>query len=310
MELENAQPHAEPVRPEPAGTPGLVHHTRELLDMIKFEHTVFALPFALLGGLATYRGTPPLEKVLWILAAMVGARTAAMTFNRLADEDLDGENPRTATRALPAGRVTRTGAHVLLAAGILLLCLAAGKLGPLPWMLVPVALVILLGYSFCKRFTALSHFVLGLSLAGAPMGAWIAVNGTLDAPVLWLAAGVLTWTAGFDIIYALQDLAFDKARGLHSVPSRMGPGGALALSRLLHLLALIAWAQYNLLVQAHLLPWVAWLAVAGILMREQWVVRGGRLDRVDHAFFTLNSLVGLIFFLGHAAEWVLGRMMV
>jgi len=275
--------------------------------MIKFEHTVFALPFALLGGLATYRGTPPLEKVLWILAAMVGARTAAMTFNRLADEDLDAENPRTASRALPAGRVSRFGAYVLLGAAILLLCFAAGMLGPLPWKLVPLALLITLGYSFCKRFTALSHVVLGLSLAGAPMGAWIAVNGTVDAPVWFLALGVLGWTAGFDIIYALQDLEFDQARGLHSMPSRLGPRLSLQISRLLHLGALAAWAVFNVRMEAHVLPWIGWCLVGAILIREQWVVRGARLDRIDHAFFTLNSLVGLIFFSGHAAEWLLGR---
>lgn len=277
--------------------------------MIKFEHTVFALPFALLGGLASYRGTPPLAKVLWILVAMVGARTAAMTFNRLADEDLDAENPRTASRALPAGRVSRAGAYALLGVAILLLCIAAGNLGPLPWLLTPVALAVILGYSFCKRFTALAHLVLGLSLAGAPLGAWIAVNGTLDAPALYLASGVLAWTAGFDILYALQDLEFDQARGLHSIPARLGPARALALSRLLHLLALAAWARYNLDMDAHVLPWLGWATVAAILAREQWVVRGARMDRIDHAFFTLNSLVGLVFFLGHGAEWLLGRSM-
>jgi len=282
-------------------------HFRELLDMIKFEHTVFALPFALLGGLASYRGTPPLEKVLWILVAMVGARTTAMTFNRLADEDLDAENPRTASRALPAGRVSRLGAYAFLGAAILLLCVAAAKLGRLPLALVPVALLIICGYSFCKRFTALSHVVLGLSLAGAPMGAWIAVNGNLSAPAWYLALGVLAWTAGFDIIYALQDLEFDVARGLHSIPSRLGPGAALGLSRLFHLVAMAAWAAFNVHVQAHVTPWLGWLIVGAILLREQWVVRGARLDRIDHAFFTLNSLVGLIFFTGHAAEWLIAR---
>lgn len=282
--------------------------TRELLDMIKFEHTVFALPFALLGGLATHRGAPPLDKVLWILVAMVGARTAAMTFNRLADEDLDAENPRTLSRALPAGRVTRAGAYALLGTAIIVLCLAAGRLGPLPWKLVPLALLIILGYSFCKRFTAFSHVVLGLSLAGAPLGAWIAVNGTLDAPVVWLALGVLTWTAGFDIIYALQDQAFDVARGLHSVPSRLGTATSLVLSRFLHVAAMASWAAYNVRMEVHVLPWLGWAMVGAILLREQWVVRGGRLERIDHAFFTLNSLVGLIFFAGQAAEWLLGRL--
>jgi 4-hydroxybenzoate polyprenyltransferase len=276
--------------------------------MIKFEHTVFALPFALLGAMATVRGAIPLDKVLWILVAMVGARTAAMTFNRIADQDLDGANPRTRDRALPAGRVSRGGAMALLGLAIVLFGYAAGRLGPLPWKLVPLALLVILGYSLCKRFTALSHAVLGLALAGAPLGAWIAVNGRLDPPAWFLALGVLTWTAGFDILYALQDLDFDQARRLHSVPARMGVPAALWTSRTLHLAALCAWAGYNLQMEAHVFPWLAWAVVAAILAREQWVVRGGRLERIDHAFFTLNSLVGLIFFSGHLAEWVIARL--
>jgi 4-hydroxybenzoate polyprenyltransferase len=276
--------------------------------MIKFEHTVFALPFALLGALATVRGLPPLDKLVWILVAMVAARTAAMTFNRLADQDLDGENPRTRDRALPAGRVRRGGAMALLGAAIVLFGYTAGRLGPLPWKLVPLALLVILGYSFCKRFTALSHAVLGLSLAGAPLGGWIAMNGTLDPPAIYLGLGVLTWTAGFDILYALQDLDFDRERKLHSIPSRLGVPLSLWISRALHLVALAAWANFNLAMEAHLFPWLAWIAVAGILAREQWVVRGGNLERIDHAFFTLNSLVGLIFFAGYLAEWLLGRL--
>jgi 4-hydroxybenzoate polyprenyltransferase len=281
---------------------------RELLDMIKFEHTVFALPFAFLGALATVRGVPPLAKVGWILAAMVGARSAAMTFNRLVDQDLDGANPRTRDRALPAGRVSRAGAMAFLGLAIVLFAYAAGRLGPLCWRLAPLALAIILGYSFCKRFTALSHVVLGLSLAGAPLGAWIAVNGRLDPPAWFLALGVLAWTAGFDILYALQDLEFDQARGLHSIPARLGLPAALWLSRGLHLAALAAWATFNLGMEAHVFPWLGWAAVAGILAREQWVVRGGRLERIDHAFFTLNSLVGLIFFSGYGVEWLAGRL--
>jgi len=285
-----------------------ISNLRELLDMIKFEHTVFALPFALLGALATVRGLPPLDKLVWILVAMVAARTAAMTFNRLADQDLDGENPRTRDRALPAGRVRRGGAMALLGAAIVLFGYTAGRLGPLPWKLVPLALLVILGYSFCKRFTALSHAVLGLSLAGAPLGGWIAMNGTLDPPAIYLGLGVLTWTAGFDILYALQDLDFDRERKLHSIPSRLGVPLSLWISRALHLVALAAWANFNLAMEAHLFPWLAWIAVAGILARDQWVVRGGNLERIDHAFFTLNSLVGLIFFAGYLAEWLLGRL--
>jgi 4-hydroxybenzoate polyprenyltransferase len=187
---------------------------------------------------------------------------------------------------------------------------SAGMLGPLPWKLAPVALVVLLGYSLCKRFTKGSHLVLGLALAGAPLGAWIAVTGRLETPAWSLALGVLTWTAGFDILYALQDEAFDRARGLHSIPAGFGVVPALWISRGLHLLALAAWACFNLQMRAHLLPWLAWAAVAAILVREQWVVRKGDLTRIDHAFFTLNSLVGPILFLGFLLEWLQGRLAV
>jgi 4-hydroxybenzoate polyprenyltransferase len=285
--------------------PSHFHQFRELLDMIKFEHTVFALPFAFLGALAAAQGIPPREKLVWILLAMVGARTAAMTFNRLADADIDAENPRTKLRAIPAGRVSRAGAYLLLGAAVVLFGLAAGKLGPLCWKLAPLALAIILGYSVCKRFTPFAHLVLGLSLAGAPLGAWIAVTGTVEPPAWLLALGVLAWTAGFDILYALQDQDYDRGAGLHSIPVALGTTGALWTSRLLHLAALAAWAQFNRLVGAHALPWMAWGAVAAILVREQWLVRGGRLDRIDEAFFTLNSLVGLLFFAGHLGEWLL-----
>jgi len=293
--------------PTPMGPLG---QTRELLDMIKFEHTVFALPFALLGALAAAQGLPPLRTCLWILVAMVGARTAAMTFNRLVDVDVDAENPRTATRALPAGRVSKAGAVAMLGAGVLLFGLAAGKLGPLTWKLSPLALAIILGYSLCKRFTAWAHVVLGLSLSGAPLGAWIAVSGRIEAPALWLSAGVLTWTAGFDILYALQDEGFDRARGLHSIPAKLGVMGSLRVSRLLHLLALICWGTFNLQLGAHLVAWLGWLAVAAMLAREQWLVRDGDLSRIDQAFFTLNSLVGLVFFAAHALElWLTHRFL-
>jgi 4-hydroxybenzoate polyprenyltransferase len=279
-------------------------HLLELLDMIKFEHTVFALPFAFLGAIGAAQGWPAWSKVLWILAAMVGARTAAMTFNRLADADIDAENPRTAGRALPAGRVGRTGAMALLGAAAALFGFSAGMLGPLPLKLAPLALAVILGYSLCKRFTTWSHAVLGLALAGAPVGAWIAVAGRFEPPALLLGLGVLAWTAGFDIIYALQDEEFDRSSGLHSIPARLGSARALWISRLLHLVALSAWAAYNLRMQSLLFPWLGWTAVAAILLREQWIVRDGDLSRVDTAFFTLNSQVGLIFFAGHLAELV------
>lgn len=304
--IDPVPPGDEAPVPGPAD-PSPLRHMRELLDMIKFEHTVFALPFAFLGALGAAQGIPPLRTILWILAAMVGARTAAMTFNRLVDVDVDAENPRTAMRALPAGRVSRAGAMLLMGAGIVLFGLAAGALGPLTWALSPLALVIILGYSLCKRFTSWAHVVLGLSLSGAPLGAWIAVSGHIEAPALWLSGGVLAWTAGFDILYSLQDQGFDRDKGLHSMPVRLGTSGALILSRVLHLIALAAWAMFNVHMGSHLVSWAGWATVAVMLAKEQWLVRGGDLSRIDQAFFTLNSLVGLVFFLGHALEWWLSR---
>lgn len=286
---------------------GVFHQFRELLDMIKFEHTVFALPFAFLGALAASPTLPGWRTLSWILAAMVGARTAAMTFNRLVDADLDAENPRTLSRALPAGRVSRAGAILLLGISIVLFGFAAGMLGPLPWMLSPFALLVILGYSLCKRFTSLAHTVLGLALAGAPLGGWIAVSGRLDPPAWFLALGVLTWTAGFDVLYALQDEDFDRKRGLRSIPSRWGTARSLWISRAFHLTAVASWATFNALLGCHFFPWLAWFGVLLILFQEHWVLRGGRLDRIDHAFFTLNSFVGPLFFAGHLAEWLLGR---
>ncbi len=282
-------------------------YLRESTDMIKFEHTVFALPFAFLAALAAAQGIPPLRTLLWIVAAMVGARTAAMTFNRLVDEDVDAQNPRTAMRALPAGRLPRWAAWLMLGLGTVLFGVAAGALGPLCWKLAPLALVIILGYSLCKRFTSMAHLVLGLSLAGAPLGAWIAITNRLELPGWLLAGGVLCWTAGFDILYALQDQEFDRKAGLRSVPARLGTARSLWLSRSLHLAALACWGLFNHLMGSHLFPWLAWLVVAGILAKEQWLVRGGNLDHINQAFFTMNSLVGLVLFCGHLIEWMLMR---
>jgi len=299
-EMETEAP--DPLTP---GRPGPYRQFRELLDMIKFEHTVFALPFAILGAMAGAQGLPPWRVLFWILMAMVGARTAAMTFNRIVDADIDAKNPRTAMRALPAGRVSRAAAWLFLGLAIILFGYSAGMLGPLPWKLAPLALFIILGYSLCKRFTSWSHLVLGLSLAGAPLGAWIAVTGRIELTPCFLALGVLTWTAGFDIIYALQDESFDTRHKLHSIPVRIGVGRSLLLSRFLHILALGSWAAFNARQGAQVFPWMGWAVVALILAREHWVVRGGRLDRIDHAFFTLNSLVGAIFFLGYLLEFLL-----
>ncbi len=209
-----------------------------VLEMIKIEHTLFALPFAFLGMLLAAGGWPSWRTVCWIVVAMVGARSAAMAFNRLVDRRIDAANPRTAGRALPAGLVTPAAVAAFILASAALLALAAWELNPLAFALTPVALAILFLYSYTKRFTWAAHLVLGLSLAGAPLGAWIAVRGDVQATPLLLAGVVLTWTAGFDILYALQDVDFDRRTGLFSIPARFGVVGALWISGALHVLTL------------------------------------------------------------------------
>nr|AGS54235.1 4-hydroxybenzoate polyprenyltransferase [uncultured bacterium contig00163] len=281
---------------------------RELLDMIKFEHTAFALPFAFIGALAASGVRTPWLKYFWILAAMVGARTLAMTFNRIADADLDAENPRTSDRAIPKGRIKLWHAWLMVGISAALFGLAAAMLGPLPAKLAPYAFIVLLGYSFTKRFTVWSHAILGLALSMAPLGAWIAVTGRIEmrdlTPALWLSLGVLSWTTGFDVIYALADRAFDREKGLRSIPVELGVHPALVVSRTCHVLAVFSWAVFLWYMNATFFPWLSLAIVAGILFREQWVMKDGSLDRLDHAFFTLNSFVGVVLFLGYFLHWL------
>ena len=202
------------------------------LEMIKFPHTLFALPFALTGALLAARGIPSAAQLFWIVMAMVGARTAAMALNRLIDAGIDAGNPRTAARAIPAGLISRGSVAAYIVLSLLLLLYAAYRLNPLCLKLAPVAIFFLLLYSYCKRFTALAHIVLGICLAAAPIGAWIAIRGAIELPPLLLGAAVLFWVAGFDILYALQDLEFDRTAGLHSIPVRLGVRGSLLLARI------------------------------------------------------------------------------
>lgn len=269
---------------------------RIVLDMIKFEHTIFALPFAFLGAFLAAQGFPGWTKSLWILAAMVGARSAAMAFNRLVDRHYDAGNPRTARRALPQGRVTPrfVALFVLASAGLFLW--AAWMLNPLALKLSPLALLVILGYSYTKRFTSLSHLVLGVALAIAPIGGWVAVRGELDVAPFWIAAAVLFWVAGFDIIYACQDRDFDRAAGLHSLPSRWGIGPSLRLSALFHaaMMALLIYAFH--LFDLSWLSWAGLLLVALGLAYEHSLVHPQDLSRVDAAFFTVNGLISLVLF--------------
>ena len=270
-----------------------------ILDMIKFEHTLFALPFALISMLVAFRvgpgsTTPAVwPTVAWILVAMVGARSAAMTFNRIADAGIDKENPRTACRALPMGLVSLSAAWAFTIVAAALLVLAAKMLNPLAFSLSPVALAAVLLYSYSKRFTSLSHLWLGLCLGIAPVGAWIAVTGTIGFPPVVLSAAVMLWTAGFDIIYSLQDLDFDRRAGLFSLPAKVGPAGALAVSRLLHLctFGLLLW--FGVLSTMGTFYYVGAAVVAVLLAYEQSLVSPKDLSRVNAAFFTTNGCIGV-----------------
>ena len=265
-----------------------------ILEMIKFEHTVFALPFAIMSAFIAAEGLPPLTKLGWILVAMVGARSCAMAFNRLADAEIDSQNPRTATRAIPAGLITKGAVwfFTLVSAG-LLVC-AAWRLNPLAFALSPVALAVIMGYSFTKRFTALSHLWLGLALSISPVGAWIAIKGQFDWTPIILCCVVLLWTAGFDIIYACQDVNFDRKHGLHSIPARIGIRWALWVSSALHVIAVLLLFGIPLLTELGLFYYIGVGIVVLIFTYEHAIVKPDDLSRVNLAFFTLNGMISLV----------------
>lgn len=281
---------------------GFLAKIRATLEMIKFEHSVFALPFALTGALLARSGWPEGREIFWIIVAMVAARTAAMTFNRLADLRFDAQNPRTRTRALVTGELSPQFATGVTAIACAVLVLAAAQLNPLAFRLSPVAIAVLLGYSFTKRFTVFSHLFLGICLGMAPPAAWIALRGDLDRSVLLLGAAVALWVAGFDLIYACQDVEFDRAAGLHSFPGRFGVSAALKLSAALHGGTLLL-----LLVVARIagLGWIALAglaAVAALLAYEHSLVKPHDLSRVNAAFFTVNGYISVLFFVTWAAD--------
>jgi 4-hydroxybenzoate polyprenyltransferase len=264
-----------------------------MLEMIKFQHTIFALPFALTGMLLAARGIPRAWTVLWIVAAAVFARTAAMSFNRWADAAIDARNPRTSARAIPAGVLSRNFALWTAIVASALFILSAGMLNALALALSPVALAVLLGYSYTKRLTSLSHFVLGLALGIAPVGAWVAVQGNISLVSILLGIGVMLWTAGFDVIYSCQDYDIDRSEGLRSIPASVGLRSALRISSVLHVLAVGA------LAGAGLLAGLGWLYYAGVgiaaalLLAEHMVVNPSDPSRIELAFFTINSWVGV-----------------
>ena len=285
---------------------------RTVLEMIKFEHSVFALPFALTGALLAARftthGWPTWKQLLWIVVAMVSARSAAMTINRIADLRYDKDNPRTAQRALATGALSTSFAWLFTLAAIAIFLLAAWQLNPLAFRLAPLALFVLFFYSFTKRFTSWSHLFLGFALGISPAAAWIAITGHLDLRMLILCAAVTLWVGGFDVLYACQDVDFDKNAGLFSVPKRFGIANALLIARVMHIgaVALLSWLALSLA-----LPWPAWLGVivvAGLLAYEHSLVKPNDLSKLDAAFFTMNGYISISFLFSWGAAAALWKV--
>jgi len=274
---------------------GIFHRIRTTLEMIKWEHSIFALPFALTAMLLAAQGLPAWRTVAWIVVAMVAARSAAMAFNRWADADLDAENPRTRNRAIPAGLLSRQFVLGFTAVAVAVFLVAAAQLNRLALELAPVALVVLLGYSYLKRVTQWSHFGLGLALGLAPTAAWIAVRGSLDPRILVLTAAVTLWVGGFDVLYACQDYEHDRAVGLHSLPQALGLTAAFWTARAMHLamLGLLAWFAH--LFSFGVAGWLGICAVGLLLAYEHALVSPRDLRRLNAAFFTMNGVIAMVF---------------
>jgi 4-hydroxybenzoate polyprenyltransferase len=280
--------------------------------MIKFEHSVFALPFALTGALLAWRDAGfsaerVWAKLAWIVIGMVSVRSVAMAFNRILDADIDARNPRTRNRHLPAGLLSTKFAWGFVAFWAVVFFLAAGALNPLCLRLAPVVLGLVLFYSYTKRFTSLAHVVLGFCLGVAPAAAWIAMRGSLDLRILWLTAAVTLWTAGFDIIYSCQDYEFDRTEGLFSIPRRFGIAGGLWLARAMHVAMVICLAALAGTFHMGPLSLVGICFVIALLLYEHRLVKATDLSRVDAAFFTVNGYVSVLFFVFWASDIFLFR---
>ena len=275
---------------------------KDYASLVRFEHTLFAMPFALAAMVVAAGGWPAWSVCGWIVVAMVGARTAAMAFNRIADRKIDAKNPRTKMRELPNGKVKLWEAWALMLVAIALFIFAAWKLNPLALALSPVALIIVLGYSLTKRFTRFSHLVLGLALAVAPVGAWVAVTGEISWPPIVLAAAVMLWTAGFDSIYALQDVEFDKKQKLFSMPQSVGVAPALFLSRVMHVATAVLLYLFGVMINLGWFYWTGVAVIAASLIYEQRLVTPKDLSKINAAFFTMNGLVSVVFFVATLAD--------
>jgi len=285
----------------------VIRNLRVTLEMIKWEHSIFALPFALCGAMLAAGGLPTLHQFLWIVLAMVAARSAAMAFNRLADASIDAANPRTRTRALPAGELSPAfvGTFVILSCAIFIG--AAAELNHLALWLSPVALAVVLLYSYTKRFTRWSHLVLGLALGIAPSAAWIAVRGSLDPRILLLTAAVTFWVAGFDVLYACQDFDFDRDAGLHSVPRYFGIAGALWIARAFHLIMVGLLVALLIVFGMGKLAAIGVLLVILLLLYEHSLVKANDLSKLNAAFFTMNGVISVLFFVCVAGDLLLRK---
>jgi len=282
--------------------PGIWAKTRTTLEMIKWEHSIFALPFALTATILAAHGLPAVRTIVWILVAMIAARSCAMAFNRWADAEIDAANPRTSSRAIPAGLLSRNFVLGFTLVTALAFVLAASQLNHLTLYLSPLVLLVLLGYSYMKRVTRWSHLVLGFALGLAPTAAWIAVRGSLDRHILVLTAAVTLWVAGFDVLYACQDVDHDRAAGLYSLPRAIGIPAAFTAARAMHLamLGLLIWFGY--LFHFLVLGWLGIAAVALLLAYEHSLVSPGNLRRLNAAFFTMNGVIAMVFLLFVAAD--------
>jgi 4-hydroxybenzoate polyprenyltransferase len=280
----------------------VLHNLRVTLEMIKWEHSIFALPFALCGAMLAAGGFPSVHQLVWIIIAMVAARSAAMAFNRWADAAIDAANPRTSTRALPAGHLSPAFVvtFVVVSSGVFVL--AASQLNRLALLLSPVALAVLLLYSYTKRVTRWSHLVLGFALGIAPSAAWIAVRGSLDPRILILTAAVTFWVGGFDVLYACQDYDFDRRAGLHSVPRFLGIRGALWVARGFHLIMVGLLIALLLVFAMGKLAAIGVLVVILLLIYEHSLVKAGDLSKLNAAFFTMNGVISVLFFVFVAAD--------
>jgi 4-hydroxybenzoate polyprenyltransferase len=280
----------------------VLHSLRVTLEMIKWEHSIFALPFALCGAMLAAGGFPPVHQLVWIIVAMIAARSAAMAFNRWADAALDAANPRTSTRALPAGQLTPGFVATFVIASSAVFVIAAGQLNRLSLMLSPVALAVLLLYSYTKRVTRWSHLVLGFALGIAPSAAWIAVRGSLDPRILLLTAAVTFWVGGFDVLYACQDFDFDRQAGLHSIPRYVGIRHALWIARAFHFVMVGLLVALLIVFGMGKLADFGVLAVILLLLYEHSLVRADDLSKLNAAFFTMNGVISVLFFVSIAGD--------